>query len=492
MDKQIDISNISSLKKIDNINNDTFIKIDKLITNAQTADKRQDLCKAALSTISNSFKTAIDDIDNEIKKQKRIIQTGIKNIDEQIFALSQQKKQLKIEMAQFNKNGNDKIDKLSSHKLFIDKLLIKYKKSIQNKFNLSQIPFSNNPNAKDGKICTTCGHLATDRQSMNLHLMKHQNENKQTLSDKEWENYLSKLIPFYSKHIKDFQEKLNKEILNSKAPILPPLQTLNAIPTQIIMQNKYVSNAKEHNRNVLKNLHKNNDQNSFPEPMQYVKALKLDIGSKIDYRDLHGRYLRAKIITKDMHRKLVCIRYGINYEGWPAKFNPYSLPQHQSQRYALYSSISRRKLHRQCMNFINLKSGSMGYYFIEVKPVHLFHHFMYKKSLCGENIETKFCNQFLQWHIAEVKDCDPHSAQVQVWLYKKNRKNTRMNQWIDQGNKFIYWVHLDNEKECAPLHTHLQNIDIIDSTKPIKKRRQQWKSSNPRKKRKKDYQIIKN
>lgn len=123
---EINVSNITSSSIFSSYkNNEFFSRLDKLIKATNCPE-----LQSVLSVISALYKLAIGDIDKEIKIQKRIIQTGITNIDEQIFALSQQEKQLKIEMSTFNKDGNNKIDELSSHKLFIDKLLIKYKQSI--------------------------------------------------------------------------------------------------------------------------------------------------------------------------------------------------------------------------------------------------------------------------------------------------------------------------------------------------------------------------
>ena len=43
-----------------------------------------------------------------------------------------------MDMGEFNKNGNNKIDELESHKTFIDKVLIKYKELRQKDFKINQ------------------------------------------------------------------------------------------------------------------------------------------------------------------------------------------------------------------------------------------------------------------------------------------------------------------------------------------------------------------
>lgn len=58
------------------------------------------------------------------------------------------------------------------------------------------MPFTHNPNIKDGKACTHCGHYETNAQAMNLHIMGHENDNKQMLSEKEWNNHLMQMLLF--------------------------------------------------------------------------------------------------------------------------------------------------------------------------------------------------------------------------------------------------------------------------------------------------------
>ena len=93
--------------------NTNFSSLQRLIKGTDSDEKTQHLLQGALSAISESYKTSIAEIHKMIKQQKRIIQTAIKNIDEQMFALSQQKKQFKIELSEFNKDGNIKIDELA-------------------------------------------------------------------------------------------------------------------------------------------------------------------------------------------------------------------------------------------------------------------------------------------------------------------------------------------------------------------------------------------
>ena len=120
------ISNITKVPQLDE-QYSKFYRLKQLLKSTNSEEHRQKLLKGSLSAISQSFQQLNDNVEKELKIQTRINRTAINQIDQQILALSQQKKQLKIEMSEFNKAINDKIDLLLSHKTFIDKVLIKYK-----------------------------------------------------------------------------------------------------------------------------------------------------------------------------------------------------------------------------------------------------------------------------------------------------------------------------------------------------------------------------
>ena len=64
-------------------------------------------------------------------------------------------------MGEFNKNGNNKIDELESHKTFIDKVLIKYKELRQKDFKINQLSYYTNNNILR---CCYCGHCSINTQ----------------------------------------------------------------------------------------------------------------------------------------------------------------------------------------------------------------------------------------------------------------------------------------------------------------------------------------
>lgn len=165
-----------------------FMNVDEMLNATNKPQETQKLLNQALLAISKSYKEGIEDIQQEIKTQKRISQTAIKNIDEQILVLSQLKKQFKMETMQFNKEGNAQIHALSSHKEFIDKILMTYQQSIQNGF-------------------TTI--------------------NKQYPSESEWKYHLTKIIPHYSHKLGHFKQIKCKEMINSTNPLFKPPKPVN-------------------------------------------------------------------------------------------------------------------------------------------------------------------------------------------------------------------------------------------------------------------------
>ena len=182
-------------------------------------------------------------------------------------------------------------------------------------------------------------------------------------------------------------------------------------------------------------------------------VVKLRKGAEIDYRDVFGRFLRAKImqIVEDPD-DILDKKHGIHYSGWRNFWNHWSYPRYQYQRYAEHGSISMRKLHRNCMEYIKLNKPYGN--FIEIKPIHLFEYNMFKMEHDGDDtIDVNYCNQYLKWHVGEVVDCDPYSAQVKCKLFQYCKQTNTLLK--PNGKDTVYWVHLDNDEECAPKKTNI-------------------------------------
>merc|ERR1712048_1299665 len=91
--------------------------------------------------------------------------------------------------------------------------------------------------------------------------------------------------------------------------------------------------------------------------------------------------------------------------------------------------------------------------FSEIRPLHLHHC-----KMNGRDTEYDGA-AYAQWHIAQICMKDKKSAQVQAVLFGQNKKS---GHWAKPRPKAdLYWVHLDNEEECAPLNTHIKNPTII-------------------------------
>ena len=349
-------------------------------------------------------------------------------------------------MSEFNKNGNDKIDKLQSHKTFIDKVLIKYKEAIQNDFKATQLSYYKSENALQ---CYHCGHCSINAEQMNLHLITHQKDH--ILSASQWDVNLIAMVNCYaSENVQAFTKEFIDKLLKSKESILPPSNKLNPNKVYGVPEDLYQIDARNHNKHVLQNYFQST-RSSFPESMHLQKALQLKKFDQIDYRDCNGRFLEAVILEKVIDTNKGYTKHGIHYENFTDQFNHWSIPRLQFQRYAVYQSISNRTdINRNCMKYIKLNKPYGDY--LEIKPMHLFYHNMFKMNHQQEEydpITMNNCNQYLQWHVAQVISND--RAQVQCVLFKDYM---RTNKWIKSHPPQIYWVHLDNEKECAPINTH--------------------------------------
>ena len=195
-----------------------FMNVAEIVNATDGSQQTQKLLNDALVTISKSCKQGIDAIQKEINTQRRRSHTAINNIDKQILALSQLKKEFKIETMQVNKEGNAQIDALSSHKEFIDKVIKSYQQSIQNGFTTT---------------------------------------NKQDLSESEWKYHLTKIINHYSDTLQDLEKTKCEEMLNSSDPLFKPCKPVNPQQIYKIPQNDYKRRALIHNQEVMKNYNLN-------------------------------------------------------------------------------------------------------------------------------------------------------------------------------------------------------------------------------------------
>lgn len=498
------ISNITKVPQLDE-QYSKFYRLNQLLKSTDSEEHRQKLLKGSLSAISQSFQKLNNNVEKELKIHKRINQTAINQIDQQILTLSQQKKQLKIEMSEFNKAINDKIDLLLSHKTFIDKILIKYKSAIQNKFQISQIPWpfkddnddddddynihdndghdsdddddeDNEDNIDDNKdnddnddhkmkpkdnyICNFCGHYAIDSNELNSHLVKHEKKNHQILSSSQWKDQLIKVIEEYSFCVNDYEEKILHQMLKSQKPLLPPSKPIN--PNKIYNINPQNINNLIHNENVLKNYYKSTKKYPNTKSSGEVMMEFFQLNKKLDFRDEDGRYLKAVITAIDVNEQTESAKVLIHFEGFPNTYNVWINISTQHQRFAVYGSISDRKsINRQCMQYIKLKPGNISNYFLEVRPLHLYN--------INKNKNTQDYDKYLNWYPAKIVLLEPPkmnpitnkleipSAQVKCVLYKYCYET---NKWFEpsQTEANVYWVHLDNDEECQSMNTRW-NLD---------------------------------
>ena len=199
----------------------------------------------------------------------------------------------------------------------------------------------------------------------------------------------------------------------------------------------------------------NKNEDKYPETMDLNTVKKLEKGAQFDYRDVFGRFLGATILQIVEDPDTLDQKHGIHYPGWRNFWNHWSYPEYQYQRYAEHESISKRPLHRNCMEYIELNKPHDD--LIEVKPLHLFQYNMFKREHVDKTITIDDCNKYLNWHIGQVVAKDRSSAQVQCELYEYCEKN---NTWSKSSEKT--WVHLDNDKECAPINTNILHYSLLN------------------------------
>ena len=133
------------------------------------------------------------------------------------------------------------------------------------------------------------------------------------------------------------------------------------------------------------------------------------------YSDEVGRVVCATIIEK------LNSNFKIHYDGWNNKWDCFCDYTKEIDKIFKAGTISRRPAHR----FKGLKKQD----FIDVNP----------------------SMRHPGWRTGEIRRLDPKSGQVQI-VYKY------------QNNNFLYWVHLDNDKEVAQFQTKAMSISYKPTT----------------------------
>ena len=149
----------------------------------------------------------------------------------------------------------------------------------------------------------------------------------------------------------------------------------------------------------------------FSPHMRFREAKQLKLHDKIDHSDMVGRFVCATIIDREGSN------LKIHYDGWDRKWDIWCDFQQELYRFARVGSISKRVAHR----------------FKEIKK--------------GDNIDVNPTHRHLGWKIGEITRLDQKSGQVQI-VY-------------DVGGKdYLYWAHLDNEKEIAEFKTNTHGMKL--------------------------------
>lgn len=428
---------ISNLTKLPGIHKDfeNWSSLNTFIKSTDSKQERQKLIESSLLAVSNSYKQAFYNFEKEVKIQKRTHHITIKNIDEQIFALSQLKKQMKIKMSEFNKDANTQLNQILSHQKFIDQVLIKSRERMNN------------------------------------------NNNDQRL--------LQQILPVlqeYSQNIKDFEQQILDKKFKSFLPVLAPAEPLKPqqiynVPKDVYSHNHnkmVLSNYHKqlgidkhnHNKNVLSNYHQHHGS-AYPNIMSEKEVLDTfsTLKGYCDYRDFNGRYYEAQIMEISYNEKYQSMSFGIRFPGWDeSKYNVYSFIKHQHYRFAPHKSITKRYSNRQCMKYI--KCDKPWGDFLEVKPLHWYNYYKMAEEF-EKNDSNKDYHQYQSWHVAKVVCCQ--LSQVACLLYKYCIES---NKWIEpkycqKKNKWlgdVYWVHLDNDEECVPIRSRL-NFKSVNNNK---------------------------
>merc|ERR1712228_145783 len=447
-----------------------------LLKNMVNANKNNSeiLLQNALSAISNFYNAQINNLQNDLSQHRQSMSLSIASIEAKQKILSEQKKKLKIKLSKYTKKANDKLNEFESHRNYLDAVNHKYHNSIMCNFGGLTIPNNATMNAL---ICRNCGYLSADYSDLNDHLVVHKNDIPK-LTPSDWKETLFELMQIYEPQLQsidltNLQKQSNQSVYNQnitnhnqliKTLMIPNFNNHNIKTSQIedinpLMNTLFASSKSE---DIICT------NSSYPNALSIESVLKFKENDCIDYRDFNGRYLAAKIIA-------ICrehgkeIKYGIHYIHWDNKWNVWSVPRFQYLRFNNFGVISQRALHRKEMEYVALQKpfGDI----IEVRPLHLHYHNLYKlkHESNEENVNKEYVDVYSKWHIAEICLKDKFSAQVQAILLVQNEEN---GEWFKPSPKAdLYWVHLDNEKECVPTNTHIKNPIIVRQVREKKKRK---------------------
>lgn len=234
---------------------------------------------------------------------------------------------------------------------------------------------------------------------------------------------------------------------------LQQIKQKNGVCAQTLLKVMDLYAEQFENVNLEKLDKQSNDCLHYPAHLSAASVCNLQCDAFIDHRDFNGRYLEANVCAIDRENGA----FNVRYIHWDTQWNAWSHPKHEHLSFNKFGSISTRSLHRSEMSFVRLDKPFGD--FIEVRPLHL------RNQSKDENERSKY----EQWRIAEVCMSDRRSAQVQTVLFEQNAQN---GEWQKPKPKAdVYWIHLDNVDECAPINTHIQNPIIIGKDKKNKKKR---------------------
>eukprot|EP01084_Bolivina_argentea_P126135 223398_1 len=160
---------------------------------------------------------------------------------------------------------------------------------------------------------------------------------------------------------------------------------------------------------------------SFEQHMSFLEAHKLNIGEKVDHRDLYGHWALATIIDKAHDRSGML---QLHYDGLSAQYDTECSYINELHRFALPGSISRRAAHR----LRSIKVGSL----VDINTM-----------------------QHPGWRKAEVVACSQRSGQIQV-QYLLDISGGMM----EKPMKWKRWVHLDNISEVDSFGRYTSKKDM--------------------------------
>jgi len=364
------------------------------------------------------------------------------------------------------------VNKFENHRNYLDAVNLKYHNSIMANFGGLQLSNNNaldNPSSNPLK-CRHCGYSSKDFSDLNDHLVIHRNDIP-NLSRSEWKETLFELVELYQEQLQNIN-----------------LSNLQSQSNQI--GDAYIQNIANHNQLISTLISPKSDaiipadrSTPYPNSLSVEAVLQFKENECVDYRDFNGRYLKAKI-NEIGTGKSNEIKFGIHYLHWADKWNTWSVPRYQSLRFNHFGVISQRGLHRDEMRYVSMEKpfGDI----VEIRPLHLHRHTLFKQEHQPNDIDAdkgEYRDEYLKWCIAEICLKDKFSAQVQAILYVQN-ENEENGEWFKPTPKAdLYWVHLDNEQECAPIDTHIKNPIIAKKSRARKRKSDHSSTPNSKKQR---------